>query len=275
MNQNIIYRNHVKISGNGKQTILFANGFGCDQTMWRSVAKEFEEDYRVVLFDYVGSGKSDIQAYDSNRYNDLSGYAQDVLDICEALELKDVIFVGHSVGSMIGALASIAQPERFERLILVGPSPCYLNDPPNYFGGFTREDLLGLIDMMERNYIGWAKFFAPTVMNNSDRPELTEELEESFCSTDPIIARQFALATFFADNRSDLSKVSVPSLILQCSQDVIASYEVGQYVHQQLHNSIFTLMKATGHCPHLSHPEETISHIRQFLNNKSIHTGAD
>jgi sigma-B regulation protein RsbQ len=245
--------------------MMFAHGFGCDQNMWRFVTPAFEDDYQIVLFDYVGSGKSDLQAYSPERYSNLDGYAEDVLDICAALELKDAIYVGHSVSSVVGMLASIREPERFERLILVGPSPCYINDPPAYVGGFERADIEGLLDVMEKNYIGWANFLAPVVMKNQERPELTRELEESFCSTDPKIARRFAEATFFSDNRSDLPKVKTPSLIMQCSEDAIAPLEVGEYLQRHLPQSTLRVMKATGHCPHMSHPEETIQLIKEYL----------
>jgi len=261
----ILTRNHVQVTGHGSRPMIFASGFGCDQNVWNLVTKAFEDDYRMISFDYVGAGLSDLNAYDPIKYSTLEGYAQDVLDVCEALQLKDAIFVGHSVGSMIGMLASIQQPEYFSQLIMIGPSPCYLNDPPLYTGGFEEKDLLGLIEMMEKNYIGWATMFAATVMSNPDRPELTKDLESRFCSTDPIIARQFAKATFFSDLRAELPKVRIPALILQCSEDVIASPAVGQYVHQYIPNSTFTLMQATGHCPHMSHPTETIQCIRDYL----------
>lgn len=265
MTQNILVRNNVKVFGKGKQPLMFAHGFGCDQNMWRFLTPAFERDYRIVLFDYVGSGKSDLRAYTPERYGDLSGYAQDVLDICAALEITHVIFVGHSVSSVIGLLASIREPARFDRLILIGPTPRYINDPPDYVGGFERADIEGLLEMMDKNYIGWANFLAPAVMKNPERPELTRELEESFCSTDPRIARRFAEVTFFSDNRSDLSKVQVPSLIMQCSADAIAPLEVGDYLHRHLSGSTLRVMKATGHCPHMSHPEETIRIIKKYL----------
>ncbi|MEC1521904.1 alpha/beta hydrolase [Neobacillus niacini] len=270
MDQDIIFRNNVKIKGKGKQSIIFAPGFGCDQTVWKAVAEAFEKDYQVILFDYVGLGRSDIHAYDSKRYSSLLGYAQDVLDVCTALDLRDTVFVGHSVGSMIGMLASLSHPEYFSHLVMIGPSPCYLNDPPNYYGGFEREELLGLIDMMEKNYIGWANVFSQVVTNNPELPEVKLQLEERFCTTDPIIAREFAEAAFFADNRSDLKKVTVPALILQCSNDIIAPLEVGEYIHRQLPNSMLKIMEATGHCPHMSHPEETIRLITQYLNEASV-----
>lgn len=245
--------------------MLFAHGFGCDQNMWRFLVPAFENDHKIVLFDYVGSGKSDLKAYDPVRYSNLSGYAEDVLDVCDALELENVIFVGHSVSSMVGMLASIERPGLFSHLLMVGPSPCYINDPPNYVGGFDRDDIVGLLDLMEKNYIGWANYLAPAVMKNSEQPELTAELEASFCSTDPVIARRFAEATFFADNRRDLAHVKVPSLIMQCSEDAIAPVEVGQYLHQALPDSTLTVLSATGHCPHMSHPEETIRTMKEYL----------
>ena len=265
MDNAIIARNNVRVFGRGTQPMLFAHGFGCDQNMWRFITPAFADDYRIVVFDYVGSGRSDVSAYDPTRYSSLSGYAQDVLDVCHALDLHDVIFVGHSVSSMVGVLAANAEPERFSRLILVGPSPRYINDPPDYVGGFERRDIEGLLETMEKNYIGWANFLAPAVMKNPDRPELTQELEASFCSTDPVIARRFAEATFFSDNRSDLGAVSTPSLIMQCSDDMIAPFEVGEYLSRTLPNSTLRVLEATGHCPHMSHPGETIRVIREYL----------
>jgi sigma-B regulation protein RsbQ len=265
LNQDILVRNNVKVLGNGTQPMMFAHGFGCDQNMWRFVTPAFEDDYRIILFDYVGSGKSDLNAYSPERYGSLNGYAQDVLDVCAALDLTNTIFVGHSVSSVIGMLASIREPERFDRLILIGPSPCYINDPPHYVGGFDRADIEGLLDMMDKNYIGWANFLAPAIMKNPDRPELTQELQESFCSTDPKIARRFAEATFFSDNRSDLPKVTVASLIMQCSDDAIAPLAVGDYLHHHLPESTLQVMEANGHCPHMSHPEETIGIMKGYL----------
>lgn len=265
MSQNVLSRNNVRVFGAGSRPMMFAHGFGCDQNMWRFVTPAFEDDYRIVLFDYVGAGRSDLGAYDADRYGSLEGYADDILDICHALDLEDVTLVGHSVSSMVAVLAANREPERFDRLVLVGPSPRYINDPPDYVGGFERGDIEGLLEMMDKNYIGWANFLAPTIMKNPDRPELGEELTESFCSTDPVIARRFAEATFFADNREDLPLVGVPSLILQCSDDVIAPLEVGEYVHRHLPGSTLRIMQATGHCPHMSHPEETIQAIRDYL----------
>ena len=265
MAENILQRNAVRDSGRGRQPLLFAHGFGCDQNMWRFVAPTFEDDYRVVLFDYVGSGKSDLGAYTVERYSSLDGYAQDVLEVCDALALQNVIFVGHSVSSMIGILASAREPELFERLVLIGPSPCYIDEPPEYVGGFKREDIEGLLGMMEKNYLGWASTLAPVVMKNEERPALAGELEESFCTTDPIIARRWAEVTFLSDNREDLERVTVPSLILQCSDDAIAPLEVGDYLHARLPQSSLEVLEATGHCPHMSHPDEVIRVIKKYL----------
>ncbi|GGG43624.1 alpha/beta fold hydrolase [Bizionia arctica] len=266
--QDIIKRNNITIKGKGEKTMLFAHGFGCDQNMWRFITSDFEENYKMVLFDYVGCGKSDLAAYNFERYSNLQGYAQDILEICSALELKEVIFVGHSVSSMIGLLAAIEQPNIFSSMIFIGPSARYVNDS-DYIGGFSTEDLEGLLEVMDNNYIGWSNFFAPVVMKNEDKPELTKELEESFCSTDPVITRRFAEVTFFSDNRDDLPNLSQPCLILQCSEDSIASDEVGLYVHKQIQNSTFKKMKATGHCPQMSHPQETIELIQNFLKQQS------
>ncbi|WP_275439047.1 alpha/beta fold hydrolase [Archangium violaceum] len=263
----ILRRNNVKVTGRGTQPMLFAHGFGCDQHMWRFVSPAFEENYRVILFDYVGSGRSDLRAYNAERYSDLNGYAQDILDICAALDLEDVILVGHSVSSMIGLLAAIKEPRRFQRLVFVSPSPRYINDAPDYFGGFERKDIEELLDTMDKNYIGWASFLAPTIMQNGDRPELSDELRESFCSTDPNIARRFAEVTFFSDNRKDLPKLTVPSLILQCSEDLIAPRQVGEYLHRHVPGSTLRIMKATGHCPHMSAPEETLGLIKDYVSS--------
>ena len=262
----ILRRNNVHVFGAGTQPMVFAHGFGCDQNMWRLVTPAFENDYRIVLFDYVGSGKSDRRAWDAHRYSTLEGYATDLLEVCEALDLRDIILVGHSVSSMIGVLAANREPHRFAHIVMVGPSPRYINDAEaGYTGGFERADIEGLFDMMDRNYVGWANFLAPAIMKNPDRPELGEELAESFCSTDPVIARRFAEATFLADNRADLQRLSVPSLVLQCTDDMIAPQGVGDYVHRVTPGSTLRVLTATGHCPHMSHPEETIQAIREYL----------
>lgn len=257
-------RNNVQVMGAGMRPMLFAHGFGCDQTMWRYVAPAFEADHRVVLFDHVGAGGSDLSAYSRTKYSTLAGYADDVLSICRELDLYDVVFVGHSVSAMIGVLAAIQQPERFDRLVLVGPSPRYIHDT-DYIGGFTQGDIDGLLEVLDSNYLAWSSMLGPTIMGNPDRPELSAELTSSFCRTDPEIARHFARVTFLSDNRADLPKLRRPALILQCSEDVIAPDAVGEYLHRSLPGSQLVKMKATGHCPNLSAPAETIAAIRAFL----------
>jgi sigma-B regulation protein RsbQ len=264
MKTDVLKRNNVKVTGRGDQPMLFAHGFGCDQNMWRFITPAFEEDYKIVLFDYVGAGKSDISAYNKERYGNLNGYAQDILEVCEALSLKDVVFVGHSVSSMTGMLAAIKKPELFSRLILIGPSASYINEG-EYIGGFEKKDILDLLNTMDQNFIGWANFLAPAIMKNASRPELSKELTESFCSTDPKIARQFAEVTFLSDNRKDLSKVRTPSFIMQCSDDIIAPLKTGEYLQKQLPESTMRVMRATGHCPHMSAPEETIELMKEYL----------
>jgi sigma-B regulation protein RsbQ len=261
----VLRRNNVTIAGNPSgPPMLFAHGFGCDKNMWRFVAPAFEDRFRTVLFDYVGAGGSDLAAYDAERYGTLEGYARDVLDICEALDLHDVVFVGHSVSSMIGVLAATAAPERFAALVLVGPSPRYTDDG-DYVGGFTDEDIEGLIESLDSNYLGWSTAMAPVIMGNVDRPELGAELTASFCRTDPEIQKQFARATFLSDNRKDLPGVRLPVLVLQCSEDVIAPETVGEYVHARIPGSRLVKLQATGHCPNLSAPQETIEAIAAFV----------
>jgi sigma-B regulation protein RsbQ len=244
--------------------MMFAHGFGCDQNMWRYLSPAFEEDYKIFLFDYTGAGKSDLSAYNPERYVSLNGYAQDVIEICRELDLANIIFVGHSVSAMIGLLAAIEEPKYFSKFIMIGPSPCYINKE-GYTGGFEQADIEGLLQTMETNYIGWANFLAPDMMGNAERPELATELADSFCATDPAIARQFARATFFSDNRADLAKNDIASLILQCSDDIIAPQAVGDYLAEQMPGSTLRVMKATGHCPHMSEPAETIALMKEYL----------
>ncbi|MCW2120108.1 alpha/beta fold hydrolase [Flavobacterium sp. 7A] len=261
---NIALRNNLKTFGRGKQTMLFAHGFGCDQNMWRFITPAFEEQYTIVLFDYVGCGKSHIGSYNVERYSSLEGYAIDLLEICDYLKLQDILFIGHSVSAMIGIIAGIKKPELFSKLILICPSPRYINDL-NYVGGFSLQDIEGLFEVMDHNYLGWASFLAPVIMNNPEQPALTAELQESFCSADPIITRKFAEVTFYSDNREDLTQFTNPCLVLQCTDDAIAPVEVGLYVTEKLLNSTYIKMAATGHCPHLSHPIETIQEIKKFI----------
>ncbi len=243
---------------------MFAHGFGCDQQMWAQVAREFEQDFRVVLFDYIGHGRSDHSAYDADRYSSLDGYAEDVVEIGRALDLADAVFVGHSVSSMIGALATLKAPAMFSDLVMVGPSPRYIDDN-GYRGGFSREQIDELLEFLADNHFGWSAAMAPTIMGNPDRPELSARLENSFCNTDPETARNFARVTFLSDNRDDLPAVRARTLVLQCSDDIIAPVDVGEYVHGNLPNSRYRLLRATGHCPNLSAPEEVAAAIRDFV----------
>ena len=258
-------RNNVKVSGNpAGRAIVFAHGFGCSQEVWRDVVPFFEHDYRVVQFDHVGAGASDASAYDRGKYDSLHGYAADLLEILEAEHLTDVVYVGHSVSSMIGVLAANRDSSRFGALVLVGPSPRYINDD-GYVGGFEQADIDGLLDSLDANYLGWSAAMAPVMMGNADRPELGQDLAGSFCSVDPAIASQFARVTFLSDNRRDLAEVTVPTLVLQCTDDVIAPLPVGHYVHTSIPGSEFALLATTGHCPNLSGPRELAEAIRAYL----------
>ncbi|HEV2074145.1 MAG TPA: alpha/beta hydrolase [Thermomicrobiales bacterium] len=260
----VLHRNNVTVMGNGDTPMMFAHGYGCDQNIWRLITLPFIDTHRVILFDHVGAGQSELAAYDRTKYSSLQGYAQDVLEICDELDVKHGIFVGHSVSTMIGVLAAIQEPERFDHLVLIGPSPYYINDG-DYVGGFSRKDIQELLELQDSNYLGWSASLAPVIMGNEDRPELAGELRNSFCRTDPEIAKQFAAVTFLSDNRADLPKVPVRSLILQCREDALAPLPVGQYVHRHLPNSELAVLNATGHCPHLSAPDETIAAIQAFL----------
>jgi len=258
-----IDRNNVHVSGTGPKAMVFAHGFGCDQNMWRLVAPSFEPDWRVVLFDHVGAGGSDLGAYEPVKYASLSGYADDVVEIGRDLGLKDAVFVGHSVSAMIGALASLKAPDMFESLVMVGPSPRYIDDG-DYVGGFSEAQIEELLESLADNHMGWSAAMAPAIMGNPDRPELGQELANSFCRTDPDIAKAFARVTFKSDNRRDLEKVTARTLVLQCSDDIIAGHEVGEYVHSHIAGSQLVLLQATGHCPNLSAPDEVTSAIRAF-----------
>lgn len=261
----VVDRHAITLRGPaGAQPMMFAHGFGCDQNMWRFVYPEFEDRYRVVLFDHVGAGRSDVAAYDPEKYSSLDGYAADVLEICRELDLRDVVFVGHSVSSMIGVLAANQEPGRFAALVLVSPSPSYI-DEGDYVGGFGRSDIDELLESLDSNYLGWSSEIAPVIMGNPDRPELAEELTNSFCRSDPEIARRFARVTFTADNRRDLPHVKVPAIVLQCADDAIAPVSVGRYVHEQIPDSTFVLLPVTGHCPNLSAPGETVAAMKSFL----------
>ncbi|MFL6139840.1 MAG: alpha/beta fold hydrolase [Frankiaceae bacterium] len=261
----ILSRTNVRVSGRPDgRPMLFAHGFGCDQNMWRYVAPEFEGTHRVILFDHVGAGGSDLSAYDPERYATLQGYADDVLGICRELDLAGTVFVGHSVSAMIGVLAATQEPGRFGALVLIGPSPRYVDDA-GYVGGFSRGDIDELLESLDSNYLGWSSAMAPVIMGNPDRPELGEELTNSFCRTDPAIAKRFARVTFLSDNRDDLAKVEVPTLVLQCVEDAIAPMPVGEYVHRRIAGSRLVVLDATGHCPNLSAPGQTVAAIKEFL----------
>ena len=257
-------RHNVKVSGRGSRAMVFAHGFGCDQNMWRFVAPAFEDRFRVILFDHIGAGGSDLAAYDPQKYASLDGYADDVIAICGELGVEGGVFVGHSVSAMIGIIAAKRAPKLFDDLVMVGPSPRYIDDD-DYVGGFSEAQIHELLEFLDSNHMGWSQAMAPVIMGNADRPELGEELTNSFCRTDPDIAKRFARATFLSDNRADLEGLAARVLILQCSDDVIAPLAVGQYVHGKLPNSQLVVMAATGHCPNLSAPQETVAAIQAFV----------
>ena len=259
-----IERNNIRINGYGERAMVFAHGFGCDQNMWRFVEPAFRDRFRTVLIDHVGAGQSDLTAYNPRKYASLEGYADDVVEIVRELSLTNAIFVGHSVSGMIGALASIKAPEMIGDLIMVGPSPRYIDDG-DYVGGFTAAQIEEMLESLADNHLGWSAAIAPAIMGNADRPELGEELTNSFCRTDPEIAKQFARATFTSDNRGDLPKVKARTLILQSSDDIIADEQVGEYVHKAITGSQIAYLKASGHCPNLSAPGEVISAMDNFV----------
>lgn len=254
----------MRVQGQGARTMVFAHGYGCDQHMWRYVTPAFENDFRTVLFDHVGAGGSDLSAFDPQKYATLAGYTADLIEMAREMELRDAIFVGHSVSAMIGALASLEAPELFSDIVMVGPSPRYIDDE-DYVGGFAASQIEELLDFLDENPMAWSQAMAPTIMGNPDRPELGQELTDSFCRTDPEVAKVFARATFLSDNRADLPKIQARTLILQCSDDVIAPFEVGEYVNRHIQNSKLVVLKATGHCPNLSAPDEVITAIRAFV----------
>lgn len=262
---NVLERNNVKIIGSGEQTILCAHGFGCEQSMWQYITPFYEGDYKIVLFDYVGAGQSDITAYNFQKYGSLEGYKQDVLDIIDELKLEKIIFFGHSISSMVGMLAAIEKPNRFEKLIMIGPSPCYLNTTDGFKGGFNKSDIEDLLEMMEMNFTGWASYMAPVGMGAETSIELTNDLESVFVSTNPQIAREFAEVTFFSDYRNRLRELTTETLILQCAEDSIVPFHIGQYLEEQILNSELRVLDVKGHYPHISHPELTVNEINKYL----------
>jgi sigma-B regulation protein RsbQ len=262
----VLRRNNVRFAGPQQgPVVMLAHGFGCDQNLWRLVARRLSTAYRVVLFDHVGSGAADPAAWNSQRYSSLAGYVDDILDIVSALDLRDVTFIGHSVAAMMGVLSANRDRERFAKLILVAPSPRYIDDDEGYRGGFSRRDIDELLDSLESNYLGWSRSMAPVIMGAPDRPDLSEELTESFCRTDPECARVFARTTFLSDNRTDLQEVAVPTLVIDCAYDAIAPREVGQYVLEQIPACELVTVDTDGHCPQLSAPDATAEAIVAFL----------
>lgn len=260
-------RNNVNVRGSGATTLVFAHGFGCDQHMWRYLAPFFEADYRIVLFDLVGSGNSDLSAYDFDKYGSLEGHVDDLIDIIDEFADGPVVFIGHSVSASIGLLATIKAPERFVTQVMVGPSPCYINDN-NYIGGFSRADIEDLIQTMESNYLGWSSTMAPTIMGAPEQPELGKELTNSFCRTDPKIAKHFARVTFLSDHRAELTQSTTPALILQCSDDIIAPMSVGEYMQKTMPDAQLTIIENVGHCPHLSAPHASTAAIQGYLSTR-------
>ena len=264
MLKELIAKNNIRIHGTGSEAMFFVHGYGCDQNIWRHIIPQFKDKYKIILIDLVGSGKSDENAYDYDKYNSLEGYADDVVEVCDALNLKDVFLVCHSVSAMIGTLAALKRPSLFKKLIMICPSPRYINDD-YYFGGFSQNDIDDLMETLDSNYLGWSSAMAPVIMGNADRPELAEELEESFCQNNPEIAKHFAQVTFLGDNRADLERLTNETLIIQCKTDAIASTKVGEYVHDTISNSELVTLDATGHCPHLSAPAQTIEAMKKYL----------
>ena len=269
LDMDALQRNNVTVTGKGELAMVLVHGFGCDQHMWRLVAPAFEEEYQVVLLDLAGAGQSDLTAYDPARYNSLQAHADDVLEVLDALRLSNMVFVGHSVSAMIGVLAAIREPQRFAHLVLVAPSPRYVNDQ-GYVGGFEPADIEELLEAMDSNYLGWSCHMGSVIMDNADRPELAAELTNSFCRTDPAIARHFARITFLGDNRADLRHLRTPTLILQSARDLIAPLAVGAYLHQQVPGSNLLVINTSGHCLHLNAPKETVAAIGEYLSTAAV-----
>ena len=265
MSKDVLSRHQVTVVGGGAQTIMLAHGFGCDQSVWRDVAADLGVDHRVVQFDYLGCGQSDRSAWRADRYAQLEDYARDVLAIIDALGLSKVIYVGHSISGSIGVLAAVARPDCFERLIMIAPNPRFINEPPDYIGGYERADIQDLLDLMERNMIAWANFFAPVAMSNPDRPGLAADLYHRLCSGDPVVLKHFARVVFESDVRAQLPKLTPHVLIMQCSDDAVAPAAIGEYMARHIPRATLKHMKATGHCPHMSYPGETIAVIREYL----------
>lgn len=263
--ENILNRNHVTVIGTGEQTVVLGHGFACDQNVWRLITPYLEEEYRIVLFDYVGSGQSDKTQYSVERYSDLNGYAQDLIEILDCMQIHDAIFVGHSVSSMIGVIASIHNPQYFKKMVLISPSPRYINDGPDYYGGFDDKDIREILTFMEMNFLGWASANAAALIDNPDKPALAEQLKDTFSGEDPKIMKNFARATFLSDYRKELKRVTTPALIIQCSVDSIVPIEVAQYINHNMQNSQLKILDSRGHYPHLSLPGKTAEYILEYI----------
>ncbi len=260
----VLKRNNVSVIGSGKNIAVLAHGFGCDQTMWRFLIPKLEDDFTIVLFDYTGCGQSDASFFDREKYQSLTGYAQDLIEICDALAAHSVVFFGHSVSSIIGILAAKQRPDLFAEMVLVCPSPCFLNFPPDYHGGFDQADLEELINLMDKNHVGWANYLAPLVVGDNHPEEMTVMLADSFCSTDPMYLKPFAKATFFSDHREDLAACFVPSLILQSGNDSLAATQIGEYMAKKMPNSVLKVVQSNGHCLHMTNPDEVVMAFKHF-----------
>ncbi len=258
------HRNNVSVMGNGASTLVFSHGFGCNQAMWNYLAPQFGARFRVVMYDLVGAGLSDLNAFDKAKYSTLEGYARDLNEIIQAFAVGPVILVSHSVSAMIATLADRQAPGRIAAHVMIGPSPRYI-DADGYVGGFKRSDIDDLLDTLDSNYLGWSSAMAPVIMGAPGQPALSDELADSFCRTEPEIAKQFARVTFMSDNRQDVAGLSTPVLILQSSDDLIAPVVVGEYLHSVLPNSTYCLVDNVGHCPHMSAPQACTAAMDTFL----------
>lgn len=268
--ERIRIRNNVKVIGTGSKTLMLAHGFGCDQNMWKYLTPALRDKYTLVLFDYVGSGRSQLADFSEERYSSLEGYAWDVLEICDAFNLRGLHFIGHSVSCTTGMLAAIARPELFASQVMICPSPCFLNVPPDYHGGFEQADLEELIDLMDRNYLGWSSYMAPLAMGTESSDLLVGELSDSFCSTDPVVAKSFARATFFSDYRHMLSQANHPTLILQSKVDALANEDVGRYINAHMPGSTLQILASEGHCIHMTHPDLVREQLTAWLDRDEL-----
>lgn len=272
MTHQALLRHNVQIMGNGPRTLVLAHGFGCDQSIWRHVVPALAAHHRVVLLDHVGHGESDPRAFDPVRHSTLEGYAQDIVQISEALDLHDAVLIGHSVSAMIGMLAIPSVPGRFSQLVMLSPSPCFLNySADGYSGGFERQDLEDLLQLMDCNYAGWAAYLAPAVGGGAHQPEVSAEMQARFCALNPDVARTFARATFFTDLRAELPSFGTHTFIVQCAHDTLIPVSIGHYMQRMMPNAQLHTLLAHGHCAQLSHPEETVALIEAFITPLQAH----